>query len=589
MLRSLTVRDYALIDELEVAFDSGLNVITGETGAGKSILLGALSMILGERASPDVVRGGARKAVIEGHFDEADGDLLRALLSEHGIDEMGKALILRREISASGSRAFVNDTPATLAVMRAFAANLIDLHGQHEHQSLLRTETHLSLVDGFGSLGAMVATYRRAYDRVAEVVRERKGLVARERELRQQKDLYGFQIEEIDRVAPQPGEDEEIEAERSVLENAERLAEATGSLHAVLYEADEAVNDQLVVVRNELMDLARIDRDFEEPLAEIKAVLISVAEVATFLQAYNARIEYNPERLDRLRERAAEIEMLKRKYGGTLDAAIAHRRDIGTAYGLAADFEGAIERLTEQAREAQRALGREALRLSERRKAVAARIATAIEAELRGLGMAHARFEVRFAAHDDPQGWIRLPAAEPSTDATAGGGGAGDGAAVKASERRLAATPTGMDAAEFYITTNAGEPPRPLARVASGGEVSRVMLAIKTVLAKAERMPILVFDEIDTGISGATARKVGEAMHDLAQYHQIVAITHLPQIAALGDVHFKVEKTVADGRTRTGLRRLSGDEREGAVAQLLAGDTVTDAALTSARELMRRR
>ncbi len=578
MLRTLTVRDYALIDELEVAFDSGLNVITGETGAGKSILLGALSMILGERASPDVVRGGARKAIIEGHFDEADGDLLRGLLAEYGIDEMGKALILRREISASGSRAFVNDTPATLTVMRAFASNLIDLHGQHEHQSLLRTETHLGLVDGFGSLGAMVTTYKRAYDRVAEVVRERKGLVARERELRQQKDLYGFQIEEIDRVAPQPGEDEEIEAERRVLENAERLAEATGSLHTTLYEADEAVNDQLVVVRNELMDLVRIDRDFEEPLAEIKAVLISIAEVATFLQAYNARIEHNPERLDLLRDRASELEMLKRKYGGTLDAVIAHRRDIGTAYGLAADFEGAIERLTEQAREAQRALGREALRLSERRKVVAARIATAIETELRGLGMSHARFEVRFAAHDDPQGWIRLPADTAAADGK-----------PTAPERRLAATPTGMDAAEFYITTNAGEPPRPLARVASGGEVSRVMLSIKTVLAKAERMPILVFDEIDTGISGATARKVGEAMHDLAQYHQIVAITHLPQIAALGDVHFKVEKTVEDGRTRTGLRRLSGEEREGAVAQLLAGDTVTDAALTSARELMSRR
>lgn len=570
MLRLLTVRDYALIDEMEVAFDSGLNVITGETGAGKSILLGALSMILGERASPESIRTGARKAVVEGHFDEADSETIRALLAAHAIDEMGTQLILRREITATGSRAFVNDTPATLPVIREFAANLIDLHGQHEHQSLLRTDTHLGLVDSFGSLGGLVTAYRRAYDRVADVVRERKALVARERELRQQKDLYGFQIEEIDRVDPQPGEDEAIEAERRVLENAERLADATGSLHAALYESDGAVLDQLVVVRNELTDLARIDRDFEEMLSEVKSVVISVTEVAKFLQDYNARIEHNPERLERLRTRASDLDGLARKYGGSLEAAIAHRRDIGTAYGLAADFEGAIERLTEQAREAQRALGREAVRLSERRQAVAKRVAKAIEAELHALSMPHARFEVRFSTVDDVHGWIRLPGA--------------DGEA----ERKLAATPTGMDHAEFFLTTNAGEEPRPLARVASGGEVSRVMLAIKTVLAKAERMPILVFDEIDTGISGATARKVGEAMHDLAQYHQIVAITHLPQIAALGDVHFKVEKTVADGRTRSGLRRLSGDEREAAVAQLLAGDTVTDAARTSARELMQR-
>ena len=569
MLRLLTVRDYALIDEMEVAFDSGLNVITGETGAGKSILLGALSMILGERASPDVVRSGARKAIVEGQFDEAESEAIRALLAAHQIDEMGATLILRREISATGSRAFVNDTPATLAVMRAFAANLIDLHGQHEHQSLLRTDTHLGLVDGFGSLGGLVGAYKRAYDRVADVVRERKALVARERELRQQKDLYGFQIDEIDRVAPQAGEDEAIEAERRVLENAERLADATGSLHAALYESDGAVLDQLVVVRNELTDLARIDRDFDEALGEVKSVIISVTEVAKFLQDYNARIEHNPERLERLRTRAGELDGLARKYGGSLDAAISHRAEIGTAFSLAADFEGAIARLTEQAREAQRALGREALRLSERRKAVARRVAKAIEAELHALSMPHARFEVRFTTAEDAHGWIRLP---------------GDGGA----ERKLAATPTGMDHAEFFLSTNAGEDLRPLARVASGGEVSRVMLAIKTVLAKSERMPILVFDEIDTGISGATARKVGEAMHDLAQYHQIVAITHLPQIAALGDVHFKVEKTVTDGRTRSGLRRLSGDEREAAVAQLLAGDTVTDAARTSARELMQR-
>lgn len=568
MLRTLYVRDYALIDEMEVAFDSGLNVITGETGAGKSILLGALSMILGERASTEVVRSGAKKAVVEGTFDEADTPALRALLAAHEIEPMGSTLILRREITGTASRAFINDTPATLTVIREVASRLIDLHGQHEHQSLLRTETHLDLLDSFGGLGGLVSAYRRAYDDVAALVTERKGLVARERELRQQKELYSFQIEEIDRVNPQPGEEETLEAERRVLENAERLFDATQALYEALYEGENAVNDQLVVVRNELQDLARIDRDFDEPLGDVRTTLIAVSEVAKFLQDYNARIEFNPERLEHIRDRMTELELLKRKYGLTVDAVLEYRREIGASFDLAADFEGAIARLADAIRAAQKRLTSAALRLSVKRHEVAERVGKGIVAELGHLGMPHAQFEVRFGRTPDAHGWIRLDDARR--------------------EERVAAHATGMDTAEFYLSTNVGEEPRPLVRVASGGEVSRVMLALKTILAKAERMPILVFDEIDTGISGAIARKVGESMHTLAQYHQIVAITHLPQIAALGDVHFRVEKTVEKGRTRTHMRRLDEAERAAAVASLLSGDAVTDAALESARELMRK-
>ena len=597
MLRTLYVRDYALIEEMEVAFDSGLNIITGETGAGKSILLGALSMILGERASMEAVRTGAKKAVVEGTFDESDTPALRALLEANGI-EAGPALILRREISATSSRAFVNDSPATLPLIREVASNLIDLHGQHEHQSLLRTETHLGLVDSFGGLGGLVGAYRQEYERVAALVRERKALVARERELRQQKELYGFQIEEIDRVAPLPGEEDDLEAERRVLENAERLFEATNTLYEILYEGESTVHDQLVVVRNELQDLARIDKDFDEQLGEVRSTLISVAEVAKWLQDYNARVEFNPARLEEIRLRVGELELLKRKYGLTVDAVLDYRREIGETFELAANFEGAIAKLTEKTVAAQRALSSAALRLSAKRHEVAKRIEAGIVAELKALGIQHARFEVRFDRTADAHGWIRIDAADasaPEPDAPKPSGKA-NGKAAKAAasedagrrEERFAAHPTGADTAEFYLTTNPGEVPRPLAKVASGGEVSRVMLALKTILAKSERMPILVFDEIDTGISGGVARKVGESMHSLAQYHQIVAITHLPQIAALGDVHFIVEKTVESGRTRTAMRRLTDDERADAVARLLAGEAVTDAALESARELMRK-
>ncbi len=566
MLRTLYIRDYALIEELEVTFDSGLNIITGETGAGKSILVGALSMILGERASMEVVRTDAKKAVIEGHFDEANTPALRKLLAENEI-EAGPSLILRRDISSTQSRAFINDTPATLPLIREVAALLIDLHGQHEHQSLLRTDTHLGLIDDFGGLDAMVRAYKLGYDGVADLVGERQKLVSRERELRQQKELYAFQIEEIDRVAPRAGEEEALDAERLVLENAEKLYELTAQLYEILYEGETTVHDQLVVVRNELQDLARIDRAFDEQLGEIKSAQIIVAEVAKFLQDYNARVEFNPERLEAIRLRSGELEMLKRKYGATLDDVLAYREEIGATYDVAADFEGAIARLDDEIRRAQGRLSDAALRLSAKRREVAERVEKGIVTELSTLGMPHARFEVRFSHTPDPNGWIALEGGKEV--------------------ERVAATPTGMDVVEFFISANPGEALRPLARVASGGEVSRIMLALKTILAKSERMPILVFDEIDTGISGAVARKVGESLHSLAQYHQIVAITHLPQIAALGDVHFLVEKHVEKNRTRTHLRRLGDDERANQVARLISGEDVTEAALESARELMR--
>lgn len=565
MLRHLQIRDYALIEDLEVSFDSGLNILTGETGAGKSIIVEALKMILGERASTEVVRTGARKAIIEGAFDEADVPKMNSLLEGHAIEPMPQ-LILRREITSSQSRGFINDTPATLAVMREVAAQMIDLHGQHEHQSLLRTETHLELLDAFGGLGGLLATYQDHFQAVAKRMEERAKLVARERELQQQKELFAFQIEEIDRVKPQEDEEEALEAERRILENAEHLYQATASVYESLYESDTAINDQLVVARNELQDLARIDATFETALEEIKSAQIVVAEIATFLQDYNARIEFNPERLEAIRHRLTRLDGLKRKYGGTLEAVRAHREEIGATYKLATDFEGAIKRLDLEIQARQQELSKAAQRLSAKRREVAERIEQAIGGELARLGMPHSRFEVRFNHQSQPDGWIRF--------------------ATGRSEERYAAFANGMDMAEFFLSTNLGEAPKSLVKVASGGEVSRIMLALKTILAKSDRLPILVFDEIDVGISGAVARKVGESMHDLAHYHQIIAITHLPQIAALGDVHFVVEKVVEGNRTKSKIRRLTDTERAEQVAALMSGTEVTEAALESARELM---
>jgi DNA repair protein RecN (Recombination protein N) len=395
-------------------------------------------------------------------------------------------------------------------------------------------------------------------------VAEREQLANRERELRQQKELYEFQIEEIDEVDPQPGEEEELEAERRVLENAERLYSSTRGLYEMLFEDEDAVHDQLVVARNDLQDLARIDDAFEEQVDEIETAQIIVSELANFLQDYNAHIEFDPDRLETIRQRTTELEKLKRKYGGTLEAVLEHRREIGEQYELAQDFEGNLERLDEEIHEAQADLTDVALRLSDKRREVATRIEDAILDELATLGMPDSQFEVRFTRQEEPDGWIR-----PEGD-----------------DARFRAFQKGVDQVEFFISTNVGVSPMPLAEVASGGEISRIMLALKTILAKSERLPILVFDEIDVGISGDMARRVGESMHDLARYHQIITITHLPQIAALGDRHFKVEKIVEDGTTKTTIHQLDENEQATQVASLISGEDVTDAALKNARELM---
>jgi DNA repair protein RecN (Recombination protein N) len=395
-------------------------------------------------------------------------------------------------------------------------------------------------------------------------MRERTDLVKRKDDLAKQKELYGFQIEEIDRVEPVLGETDELEAERRVLENAETLYESTAALYESLGESDDALYDRLVVARNQLQDLARIDASFEDTLADVRSAEVVLKEAMQFLQDYNARIEFNPERLDEIRERLGELDYLERKYGGTIEAGLAHREEIGAAFELAANFDSAIAKLDEQVEEGKAALSRAAYRLSQKRHEVAERIENMIAVELAGLGMPHARFEVRFTHQDAPDGWVLL--------GTEG--------------RQVTAFPAGADLVEFYISANLGEDPKPLAKVASGGEVSRIMLALKTILAKSERLPILVFDEIDVGISGEVARRVGESMQRLGAYHQIIAITHLPQIAALGDHHYRVEKVIEDERTKTRITRLADDERTREVASLTSGEALSDAALASARELI---
>lgn len=565
MLKTLYIKNYALIEELTVGFEHGLNIITGETGAGKSIIIDAMSLILGERADTDTVRKGAERAVVEGFFSLSGNTNLKSLLEANGV-ECGDELILRREVSIKGqSRCFINDSPATIALLRQAGDLLVDLHGQHEHQSLLRSETHIDLLDDFGGLEGLVKEFGDGYREAVSVLTAIRELRSKERQLKEKRELYEFQIKEIDAVGPQAGEEEQLESELRILENAERLHTETERLYQALYESDNAVHDQLVIMRNQLEDLSAIDKAFDEIKNEAASAAAIVSELAKFVQNYNSKIEFNPERLEAIRTRLGELAMLKKKYGGSVDAVIAHRTRIGEEAALAENFESELAGMDGKFREARKACSAIAERLSSKRRDVAKKINRSIEEALMTLGIANASFETRI-----------------ENKVAAGS----DHAVVKLGKDWFEATAKGIDIVQFFISTNAGEDVKQLVKVASGGEISRIMLALKTILAKTDRLPLLVFDEIDVGVSGRIAQTVGQSLKNLSRFHQVIAITHLPQIAGLADVHFVVEKTEEGKRSFTRMRKLELQERVVEVAKLLSGEEITRAGLQGARELM---
>lgn len=565
MLRTLAIKNYALIDDLIVEFEPGLNIITGETGAGKSIVVGALGLVLGERGDADAVRTGSEKAVVEALLSVGGNKALKQLLEEHGVDCSGE-LILRREISVkSQSRSFINDTPATTALLRQAGDLLVDLHGQHEHQSLLRTGTHIDLLDDFGGLQGLVGEFGTAYGLAQDILKDLRDLRSNEQNLKERRVLYDFQIREIDAVGPRPGEEMELEAELNILEHAERLYSATERLYQMIYEGDSAVHDQLVLARNELQNLASIDKSLEEPANEAATAAAIVDELAKFIQRYNSRIEFNPERLEEIRTRLGQLALLKKKYGGSLEAIVVHRETIGRELELADNFEAESESLRKRLDLQRHACSEIAQRLSTKRRETAKKVNRSVQQALGALGIAHAAFETVISNRTAPPG---------------------DGVIVAFGRDCFEATPKGIDIVEFHVSTNLGEEPKPLARVASGGEISRIMLALKMILAKSDRLPLLVFDEIDVGVSGRIAQAVGVNLKKLSQFHQVIAITHLPQIAGFADTHYVVEKVEIGKRSCSRVRRLELEERIKEVAKLLSGAEVTASGLESARELM---
>lgn len=565
MLKSLEIKDYALIDHTEIGFGRGLNIITGETGAGKSILIDAMSLLLGERASVEVIRKGAQKAFVEGFFDVELNKKVRSLLEANEI-EFQPDLIIRREISLKGSnRCFINDTPVALTLIKQLGDLLVDLHGQHEHQSLLRIESHIGFLDEYSGNSKLIEEYQVFYKELNKKTSELKNLISKEESIKEKREIYAFQIKEIDSVSPSVGEDDTILNELNILENSEKLLELTEEVYTKLYDAEPSVIDLLGETKHKLNQLSGIDKSFLESEGECDSALAIVKELADSLRSYKSKIDVDPKETEYKRERLGAINMLKKKYGGSIENIIEHRNKIGKDFELADNFSDAISKIQSEIKALQKSAGEAAEKISLSRKKSAAKIESEVIKSLNQLGISDSSFKVKIS---------KTEADKDSVDF------------ILFNNKKYSYSNTGFDEVEFYISTNIGEDVKPLTKVASGGEVSRIMLSLKTILAKSDKLPVLIFDEIDTGVSGRIAQKVGAALRDLASFHQIIAITHLPQIAGMANFHYSVEKKQIDDRTVSSIRQLDENERINEVAKLVSGEVLTKESIESAKQLI---
>ncbi len=564
MLVRLHIENFALIESADIELGSGLNIITGETGAGKSILIGALQSILGAPVAAETIRSGAERCVVEGlfEFDEEAPATLR--LRQFDTDLEDGQLILRREIRSGRSRAFVNGALVPLRKLREIGSVLADLHGQHEHQSLLQPDLHGRFVDESGGLTSEVELVTVAFSDYDEWERQTQRLLSEREALLQQEELRGFQLQEIRQLAPEAGEEADLEREVAVLSNLATLTEGAADLCDSLYEGPTSLFDQLGNARRKLLDLATTDPQLQPGADELEQALFCVEDVAARLRDYGSGLTADPQRLEQARERLDALQRLMRKYGPTVDDVLNLAQQLESAETRAGDLEADLEQAQNRRIESLQVFSQRCQALSASRRSAADVLTGAVEEALGELGMENCTFVVDIDRVRDDEGLIE------------------DG------DARYQAGPGGMDDIQFLISANVGEAPRPLARIASGGEISRIMLALKQIIAERDQVSVLVFDEIDAGISGKVAAAVARRLEVLARSHQVVTITHLPQIASRADRHFSVRKRQVEGRTVTEILPLEdANERSDEIAHLLGGETVSPAARRHAEEMLR--
>jgi len=562
MLVELRIRNFAIIEEAAFEFGPGLNVLTGETGAGKTIILSALGLLLGGRASPELVRPDAREAVIEGLF-ELEGETAIPAFSPESRAADQSELLIRRAIAEGGrSRVTINCELATVQTLARLAGALVQVYGQHEQQSLLRAESHETILDRYAGLEKPLARYRELYARAHELKARVEQLARLERERANLIELARFRVAELERAQLVAGEDEALASERAVLANAARLGAAAHEAEEMLYGAEGAAVDIIARAETRLSEAAELDAKLAEPLEMLRSARANLEEAARALAGYAEKIEADPARLEQVENRLQELTRLKRKYGGSIDEAL---RTLEKSRAELAEVEGAAESRTAAEAELERALAElvaAAKELGAARASGAAELKRRMEAELRTLGMRSPVFEARLAPLAPADGGFEV-------------GG-------------VALGPSGSDTVEFHLSPNLGQPPMPLARIASGGELSRVMLALKRLEAQRRGVATMIFDEVDAGIGGEIALIVGRKLKELARFHQILCVTHLPQIAAFADRHFMVEKEERRGSTRSRVRLLDEADRIEEIGRMLAGAEITEKFRRAAKEMLGR-
>lgn len=549
MLVELAVENYAVVEKVRVRFHRGLNLLTGETGSGKSIVVDALDLLLGGRASADMVRTGASRARVSGVFEVDSRHLPEGLEPEDG------ELIVEREILANGkSRAFVGGRPVTASLLRELAPRLGDIHGQHDQQQLFSPQVQREMLDQFAAaddrlieVASLFSQWRSTSQQLAELERTTQ-------EKLRQTDLLTFQRDEIDAIGPRADEDQQLESERRVLRNVVKLEENAGAAYALLYEEPESVTAQLRTIVKRLDELARIDEQAAAALTALQPALISVEDAAHILRGYIGKLEADPARLEEIETRLAALEKLKRKYGATLAEVIAFGDEVRRQLLLIENSGERRDALHKSVRELASSYESKAAKLSALRKDAARKLAKKVQAELASLAMENARVEIRLA----PAEW----------------------------------SASGIDAVEFLLSANPGEEPKPLEKIASGGELSRVALALKTCVAPESADPnalprTLVFDEVDSGVGGSAAEAVGRRLKKLSATHQLLCVTHLAQIAGFADHHYYVEKNTVKGRTTAIIEELEGPARTREIGRMLSGEQVTPEALKHAEQLIK--
>ncbi|BBO16042.1 DNA repair protein RecN [Candidatus Brocadia pituitae] len=561
MLQELYITNFVLIDKVTINLCERLNVFSGATGVGKSMVIGALNFILGGRATADLVRSGKEEATVIGKFFITDEGLLKQIKKVTDNDTAQEELLLQRTIDTHGrSRCRLNDIPITVSMLKEIGEILVNIHGQHEHETLLHGMNQLAILDDFGGISPLREQFAEVYRQFTEKTILRDALTSNQQERRQKIDLYAFQIDEIDKAQLKPGEGEELEKERTLLSNAEKIYSTVSLCYLQLYESSDAILEKLKSLRRELQSVAKLDDALQKIFDDSTQSEYQLEDIAFSLGKYRDGFNYDPQRLEYIEERLNTIRKLKSKYGNTIEEILSYRDEVSEKLKLLSEEGTTAGHLDEDLQELTSALKQKGSELTKKRLSTADQLTPLIKKELHDLGIPHGQFSVQITSpflhnHDAPQ--------------------------VSEAKRH------GFDQVDFLISPNPGEDLKPLKKIASGGEISRVMLALKHQLAKVDKTPVLVFDEIDANIGGRMGEVIGEKLSSIARSHQVICITHLPQIASYADGQWKVHKVVKNGKTYSTIENLSGESRLEEIADMIRGSEKTDITRKQAQEMLR--